>query len=54
LLHVFVTFDVVLSTYVEPLIIHVLSMKLWSLCTCGCLWGDVAEISHKSCCYSEF
>jgi hypothetical protein len=28
LLHVFVTSDVVLSTYVEPLIIHVLSMKL--------------------------
>jgi hypothetical protein len=37
LLHVFVTSDVVLSTYVEPLIIHVLSMKLWSLCTCRCL-----------------
>jgi hypothetical protein len=54
LLHVFVTSDVVLSTYVEPLIIHVLSMKLWSLCTCGCLWGDVAEISHKSCRYLEF
>jgi hypothetical protein len=29
-------------------------MKLWSLCTCGCLWGDVAEISHKSYRYSEF
>jgi hypothetical protein len=43
---VFVTSDVVLSAYVEHLIIHVLSMKLWSLCTCGCLWGDV-EISHK-------
>jgi hypothetical protein len=28
LLHVFVTSDVVLLTYVEPLIIHVLSMKL--------------------------
>jgi hypothetical protein len=54
LLHVFVTSDVVLSTYVEPLIIHVLSMKLWSLRTCGCLWGDVAEICHKSCRYSEF
>jgi hypothetical protein len=47
LLHVFVTSDIVLSTYVEPLIIHVLSMKLWSLCTCGCLWGDVAKFLTK-------
>jgi hypothetical protein len=54
LLHVFVTSDVGLSTYVEPLIIHVLSMKLWALCTCGCLWEDAVEISHKSCRYSEF
>lgn len=23
-------------TFVEPLIIHVISMKFWALCTCGC------------------
>jgi hypothetical protein len=54
MLHVFVTSDVVLSTYAESLIIHVLSMKFCALCTCGCLWEDTAEISHNSCRYLEF
>jgi hypothetical protein len=54
LLHVFGTSDVDLSTYVEPLIIYVLSMKFWALCTCGCLWGDAPKISHKSRRFSEF